>query len=88
VTSTVFITDAWRAVQEPNAMSEALARGEQIIALVTQAATLIDRASQSMEAIIENTTLRCQPILDQLASEVDRLTPVLMRLRAAHKAVK
>ena len=88
MTSTVFITDAWRTAQEPDALSEALTRGEQIIALVTQAATLIDRASQGVEAIIENTTLRCQPILDQLASEVDRLTPVLTRLRAARKAVK
>lgn len=88
MTSTVFIPDAWRAAQEPDAISEALARGEQITTLVTQAVTLIDRASQSVEAIMENTTLRCQPILAQLAGETDRLELVLMRLRAAKRAVK
>ncbi|MGH3772709.1 MAG: hypothetical protein ACRDRW_15160 [Pseudonocardiaceae bacterium] len=88
MTSTVFITDAWRAAQEPDALTEALTRGQRITTLLTQATTLIERASHSMETIIENTTLRCQPILDQLAGETDRLELVLMRLRAAKRAVK
>lgn len=88
MTSTVFITDAWRAAQEPDALTEALTRGQRITTLLTQATTLIDRASQSVEAIIANTTLRCQPILAQLAGETDRLELVLMRLRAAKRAVK
>ena len=88
MTSTVFIPDAWRAAQEPDALTEALKRGQRITTLLTQAAILIDRASQSVEAIIENTLLRCQPILDQLAGETDRLELVLTRLRAAKKEVK
>lgn len=82
------MTDAWRAAQEPHSLTEALARGERITTLVTQATALINRACQRVEAIIENTTPRCQPIVDQLGSEVDRLTPVLARLRAAKRAVK
>lgn len=81
--ATVFTPDAWRTAQEPEAITEALTRGKHITALLTQAITLIDRASLNVETIIENTTLRCQPILDQLANEVDRLTPILARLRAA-----
>lgn len=87
MTSTVFVTDAWRAAQEPDALTEALSRGHQITTLITQATTLIDRACTSVEAIIENTTLRCQPILDQLAGETDRLELVLARLRATSKVV-
>lgn len=88
MTSTVFIPDAWRTAQEPDAIAEALARGEQITSLLTRATTLVERASQSVEAIIENATLRCQPILAQLAGETDRLELVLARLRAAKRAVK
>lgn len=83
VTTNVFVPDAWRAAQEPEAITEALSMGEHITTLATQAITLIDRACHNVESIIENTTLRCQPILDQLASEIDRLTPILTRLRAA-----
>jgi hypothetical protein len=82
----VFVPDAWRAAQEPEAITEALIMGNHILDVLNQATTLIDRACHNVEAIIDNTTLRCQPILNQLANEVDRLTPVLTRLRAAAKA--
>lgn len=83
-----YSTDAWRAAQEPDAIAEAIKFGEQITELLTQAASLIDRACQDMDSIIENTTPRCRIILDQLTDEADRLTSALTRLRAAHKAVK
>jgi hypothetical protein len=80
--------DAWRTAQEPEANTDALTTGEHLTDLLTQATTLIERACHNVETIIEDTTLRCQPILDQLASEIDRLTPILTRLRAAKKAVR
>lgn len=83
-----YTTDAWRAAQQPDAIAEAIKFGEQITELLTQAAGLIDRACQDMDSIIENTTLRCQVILDRLTGETDRLASALTRLRAAHKAVK
>lgn len=88
MTTNVFIPDAWRAAQEPDAITEAVRMGEQITTLLAQAATLIERACQNVEAIIENTNRGCQQILDQLTHETTRLTPVLSRLRAATKAVK
>jgi hypothetical protein len=88
MTTNVFIPDAWRAAQEPDAITEAVRIGEQITTLLVQAATLIERAFQNVDSIIENTNLGCQQILDQLTRETNRLAPVLYRLRAAAKAVR
>jgi F0F1-type ATP synthase membrane subunit b/b' len=88
MTTNVFIPDAWRAAQEPEAITEAVRIGEQITTLLAQAAILIERACQNVEAIIENANLGCQQILDRLTRETTRLTPVLSRLRAANKAVR
>lgn len=81
------VSGAWRAGQQPDALSEAIKVGEQITDLLEEAATLVQRACQQVDAIIDTASLRCQAILDQIAREAARLTPVLTRLRAASKAV-
>lgn len=82
-----YIPDAWRAGQEPEAITEALKIGEQIIGLLIQAVTLIEQARQDVYLIIDNAAVRCQVIVDQLMRERARLAPVLTRLRAASRAV-
>lgn len=82
-----YTTNAWRAAQEPDAIAEAVKIGEQIIELLTQGASLIERACQDVDSIIENATLRGQVILDRLAVETNRLESALTRLRAANRAV-
>lgn len=86
--TTWYASDAWRAAQRPDAIKEAAEIGEQIITLLTQATTLVERARDDVDSIVHNATLRCQAILDQLAGERDRLEPALTRLRAASKAVR
>jgi hypothetical protein len=82
-----YMTDAWRAAQEPDAISEAIKTGEQIITLLTQTAALVERAYKDVDLIIEDATIRCEAIVDRLTGETNRLAPVLARLRAARKAV-
>jgi hypothetical protein len=77
--------DAWRGVQEHEAITEAVRVGERIIDLLNQATTLVECACLNVQAIIDNAHLRCQPILAQLARETDRLEPVLARLQAASR---
>lgn len=83
----VFVADAWRAGQEPEAIADAITIGEYITDLITEAAALIKRACQDAYPIIENAILRCQMIVDRLIRETDRLGTVLRRLRAADRAV-
>ena len=83
----LYTTDAWRAGRQPEALAEAVMIGEQIRELLTQAIGLVERACAEVEPIIENTTGRCQVMCSQLYGHVDRLDPVLSRLRAATKAV-
>jgi hypothetical protein len=82
-----YVPDAWRAVLAPDAIGEALAIGEQIIQLLTQAISLVERACADVDQIMDHTHPRCQTILDQLYGQADRLDPVLRRLRAVGKAV-
>lgn len=82
-----YAPDAWRVGQEPEAITEAVEVGEQIMGLFIQAATLIEQACQNVELIIENTAAWCQMIVDQLMREALRLIPILTRLQAAHRAV-
>lgn len=81
------IINAWRGAQKPDAIAQALKIGEQITDLLTEATTLVQRARWSVDLIIEDAYTRCQEILNRLADEADRLAPVLLRLRAASKAV-
>lgn len=88
VTTTDWCTpDAWRPGQEPEAIVEALAMGEQVMGLLVQAAILIEEACQNVAPIIDNTIVRCEVIVDQLVGEMTWLTPVVIRLRAASGAV-
>jgi hypothetical protein len=82
-----YVTDAWRAGQEPEAIMEALRMGEQVIGLFIQAATLIEEACRTVYLIIEDAAVRCQMIVDQLMREIVRLAPILARLQAASRAV-
>lgn len=82
-----YTADAWRAGHQPDALAEATKIGEQIIGLMTQAIGLVEHACADVDPIIENATVRCQVILDQLYGQADRLDPVLSRLRAASEAV-
>ena len=61
--------------------------GEQVIGLLVQAAILVEEACQNVAPIIDNTAVRCQVIVDQLAREMTRLAPIVIRLRAASGAV-
>lgn len=85
--STCSVSGAWRTGRQPEAITEAIKVGEQITDLLEEAATLVQRACQQVDSIIDTASLRCQVILDQIAREAARLTPVLTRLRAAGKAV-
>jgi hypothetical protein len=78
---------AWRAAQHPEAITEAITMGEQVSDLLTHAARMVRSACQDVDTLVDHTPLRCQVILDRLAGETDRLTPMLRRLRAAAKAV-
>lgn len=82
-----YTADAWRVGQEPEAITEALRLGEQIIGLVIQAATVIDDACRNVYLIIDDAAVRCQVIVDQLMREIVWLAPLLTRLRAASRAV-
>lgn len=82
-----YVTDAWRAGQEPEAIREALRMGEQVIGLFIQAATLIEESCRNVYLIIEDAAVRCQMIVDQLMREIVRLAPILARLQAASRAV-
>jgi len=82
-----YTPDAWRVGQEPEAITEALKLGEQIMGSVIQAATLIEQAYRNVDGIIEDSAVRCQVIVDRLMRETVRLAPILTRLRAASKAV-
>lgn len=82
-----YVIDAWRAGQEPDAIAQAVTIGEQITDLLAEAATLVQRARWNADSIIEDAYIRCQAILDRLTGGTDRLAPVLIRLRAASKAV-
>lgn len=75
--------DAWRGAQAHEAITEAIKLGDQIIDLLNHATTLVERACVDVEEIIDNAHRRCQPILDRLTGETDRLEPILTRLRAA-----
>jgi hypothetical protein len=81
------VVDAWHTGGQPEAIVEAIKVGEQITDLLTQAATLVQRACREVDSIVDNASLRCQTILDQIAREAARLRPMLTRLRAASKAV-
>jgi N-acetylglucosamine-6-phosphate deacetylase len=81
------VVDAWHTGQQPEAITEAIKVGEQITDLLNEAATLVARACGQVDSIVDNASLRCQMILDQIAREAARLRPVLARLRAASKAV-
>lgn len=82
-----FVADAWRAGQEPEAIADAIKVGEYITDLITEAATLIKRACQNVDLIVESAIPRCQMIVDRLIRETDHLGTVLRRLRAAERAV-
>jgi hypothetical protein len=81
------VVDAWHTGGQPEAIMEAIKVGEQITDLLNEAATLVQRACGEVDSIVDNASLRCQTILDQITREATRLTPVLTRLRAASKAV-
>ena len=80
-------TDAWRAAHDPEAIREAINMGEQILTLLTHAITLVERACQEMDPIIQDATRHGEVIVDRLHAQATRLVPVLTRLRAADKAV-
>lgn len=82
-----FVSDAWRAGRRPDALADAITIGEQSIELMTQAIGLIEHACADVNPIVHNAHLRCQVILDHLYVQINRLDPVLSRLRAASKAV-
>lgn len=82
------VVDAWHAAQDPKAIAEAIKIGEQVTGLLAEATTLVQRACQDVDLIVDHASLRCQAILEQLAREAARLAPVLARLRAAGKAVQ
>lgn len=82
------VVDAWQAAQDPKAIAEAITIGEQVTGLLAEATTLVQRACQDVDLIIDHASLRCQAILERLAQEAARLAPVLARLRAAGKAVE
>jgi hypothetical protein len=82
-----YTADAWRAALNPDAITEAVTIGEQIIELLTQTIGLVEHACADVDLIIENTRPRCQVILNGLYGQADRLDPVLVRLRSAGKAV-
>jgi hypothetical protein len=82
-----FVGDAWRAGRHPDALTDAITIGEQTVELMTQAIGLIEHACADVKSIVHNAHLRCEVILDHLYSQIDRLDPVLSRLRAASKAV-
>jgi hypothetical protein len=82
-----YVTNAWRAGQEPEAIREALRMGEHVIGLIIQAATLIKEACHTVYPIIEDAAVRCQMIVDQLMREIVRLAPILARLQAGSRAV-
>jgi uncharacterized protein YfcZ (UPF0381/DUF406 family) len=84
----LFVSDAWRAGRQPNALADAVTIGEQITELIHRAIGLIGHACTDVETIVHNANLRCQTILDQLYDQINRLDPVLSRLRAASKAVR
>lgn len=81
------VMEAWRIAQRPDAIVEAIEIGEQIIDLLIDATVLMQRASQDVDPIVHNASVRCQMIVDQLTRETQRLAPILWRLRAASKAV-
>ena len=81
------VIDAWHAAHQPNAITQALTIGEQITDLLIEATTLVQRARWNTDSIIEDAYIRCQAILDRLTDEANKLAPVLIRLRAASKAV-
>jgi hypothetical protein len=82
-----YLADAWRAALNPDAITEAVTIGEQIIELLTQTIALVERACAGVNPIIENTHPRCKVILDGLYGQAHRLDPALARLRSAGKAV-
>lgn len=84
--TTPSIMEAWRTV-EPEVIIQALRIGEHVSDLFVGAARLVQRARWNVDSIIEDAYIRCQIILDRLSDETDRLTPILMLLRAASKAV-
>jgi hypothetical protein len=84
--TTPSIMDAWRTV-EPEVIIQAVRIGEHINDLLTGATRLVQRARWNVDFTIEDAYIRCQTILDRLTNETDRLTPILMFLRAASKAV-
>jgi hypothetical protein len=84
--TTPSIMDAWRTV-EPEVIVQALRIGEHISDLLTGTARLVQRARWNVDSVIDDAYIRCQTILDRLSDEADRLTPILMLLRAASKAV-
>jgi hypothetical protein len=86
-TANWYLADAWRAALNPDAITEAVTIGEQIIELLAQTIGLVERACADVNPIIENTHPRCKVILDGLHGQANRLDPALARLRSAGKAV-
>jgi hypothetical protein len=86
VTVNWYTADAWRVGQEPEAITEALKWGEQVMALFIQAATLIEDTCRNVYLITDNAAVQCQVIVDQLMREIVWLAPILARLRAASRA--
>lgn len=82
-----YTADAWRVGQEPEAITEALKLGKQIMGLFIQAATAIEDPCRNVYLIIDDVAVRCQVIVDQLMRGIVWLAPLLTRLRAASRAV-
>jgi hypothetical protein len=87
MSTNIHVVDAWRIAQEPDAIIEAMVIGEEISDFISQARSEVERACHDMTPIIEHTHRQCQGILDQLAREARRVTPVLTRLQAINQAV-
>jgi predicted HAD superfamily Cof-like phosphohydrolase len=78
-----YTSAAWRVAHHPEAITEAVRMGEQISDLLTQATRLLHSARREADHITQYTPLRYQAIQDRLTGEIDRLVPLLRRLRAA-----
>ena len=78
-----YTSAAWRVAHHPEAITEAVRMGEQVSNLLTQATCLLHSARREADRIAEYTPLRCQAIQNRLTGEINRLAPILRRLRAA-----
>ncbi|MGH3937411.1 MAG: hypothetical protein ACRDTG_02055 [Pseudonocardiaceae bacterium] len=85
--SSIYVIDAWRMAQEPQAIAEAVAIGQEIHDLFTEVSAEIKQACQDAAPLVEHAQQQCQHILDQITAETQRLAPILTQLRVIGQAV-